>query len=85
MPQNEYSPKSLDLTCPHCGGKLDVIMERNANPLEREYYPDGLECETNSCGATWDLLGNQTQDPNWVKWPEKFNKPEKKEEQGNNG
>jgi hypothetical protein len=79
MLQNDYSPKGLDLTCPHCGGNLSVIMERNDNPMEREYYPDGLECETNSCGAIWDLQGNQTQDPNWVKWLDSFDRPKKKE------
>lgn len=75
MSQNDYSPKPLDLTCPHCGDALSVIMERNPNPMEREYYPDGLECDT--CEATWDLKGNQTQDPNWVRWPDKFIKPDR--------
>lgn len=75
MSQDDYSRKALDLRCPHCGGTLSVIMERNPNPMEREYYPDGFECDV--CDATWDLRGSQTQDPNWIRWPEKFNRPDR--------
>lgn len=74
MSETDYSRKALDLTCPHCRGALSVIMEHNPNPMEREYYPDGLEC--GNCDSTWDLKGNQTQDPNWVRFPESFRKPE---------
>lgn len=58
MSQNDYSLKPLKFKCSYCGGKLSVIMERNDNPLEREYYPDGIECD--ECDAAWDLAGQPT-------------------------
>lgn len=67
MADNRGEMKNLNVKCPYCDGKLSVIMERNPNPLEREYYPDGFECETYSCGATWDLSGVATNPPSHFK------------------
>jgi C4-type Zn-finger protein len=78
MAEDEYEPKDLAVTCPHCGDALSVIMEHNPNPMEREYFPNGFECESPSCSATWDLKGKQTQDPYWARFPESFRKPNKR-------
>lgn len=53
------SKKSLK--CPHCEGHLSVVMEQDPNPYNREYFPNGFECD--DCSASWDADGEQVTEP----------------------
>jgi DNA-directed RNA polymerase subunit RPC12/RpoP len=75
MSENSQST-SLKLACPHCGGKLSVMMEQTGSGYMTYDTPSGFECSTIACSVEWDIDGEPTTEPNWVVWPTLYTKPE---------
>lgn len=48
--------KSMKLRCPHCAGRLSVMMESRGQAYMTYDAPSGFECD--DCYREWDIYGD---------------------------
>jgi hypothetical protein len=75
---NSHEVKRLNLNCPYCSGRLNVETEYQGSAYMQEKEVIGFSCL--ECDAEWDVEGDNTEPPKWVRWPGLYNAPESENE-----